>query len=261
MVLVIINWVIKMNKKFGIFIIIALLILIGIGIYVYVKNTTTESPSSYEANKTATEQNTNNTNNQNSVENSSKTNSTNEASNTQANNQTNNQENASIPPESTAQNNQPSQALDKQIATYSTKIYSTDANRTKNMQITSNTLNETIVKAGTTFSFCNTVGPATSSKGYVEADIFDNNGNKKKGIGGGNCQISSTLYNAVLAVPNLVVTERHPHSNYVPYVAQGKDAAVAYGSYDLKFRNDTGKDVKIVSSVANGLVTITLFSN
>lgn len=247
-----------MNKKFGIFIIIALLILIGIGIYVYVKNTTNESPSSYEANKTATEQNTNN---QISVEDSSKTNSTNEASNAQANNQTNNQENTSTPPESTAQNNQPSQSLDKQIATYSTKIYSTDANRTKNMQITSNTLNETIVKAGTTFSFCNTVGPATSSKGYVEADIFDNNGNKKKGIGGGNCQISSTLYNAVLAVPNLVVTERHPHSNYVPYVAQGKDAAVAYGSYDLKFRNDTGKDVKIVSSVANGLVTITLFSN
>ena len=44
----------------------------------------------------------------------------------------------------------------------------------------------------------------------------------------GNCQISSTLYNAVLAVPSLVVTERHAHSNYVPYIAKGKDAAVAY---------------------------------
>lgn len=242
-----------MNKKFGIFMIIALLILIGIGIYTYVKNTTNVSPSSYEANKTATEQNTNN---QNSVKNpSNETNTTNETSNEQTNNQADNQTNTSASPEST------SQILNKQIATYSTKIYSTDANRTKNMQITSNTLNETIVKAGTTFSFCNTIGPATSSKGYVEADIFDNNGNKKKGIGGGNCQISSTLYNAVLAVPNLVVTERHPHSNYVPYVAQGKDAAVAYGSYDLKFRNDTGKDVKIISSIANGLVTITLFSN
>ena len=83
MVLVIINWVIKMNKKFGILIIIALLILIGIGIYVYVKNTTNESPSSYEANKTATEQNTNNANNQNSVENSSnETNTTNATNST-----------------------------------------------------------------------------------------------------------------------------------------------------------------------------------
>lgn len=53
------------------------------------------------------------------------------------------------------------------------------------------------------------------------------NGNKKKGYGGGNCQVSSTLYNAVLAVPSLTVTERHPHSNHVPYVPEGKDAAVA----------------------------------
>ena len=68
-------------------------------------------------------------------------------------------------------------------------------------------------------------GQSTSSKGYQEADIFDKNGNKKKGLGGGNCQISTTLYNAVLAVPNLNVTERHAHSNYVPYIQKGKDAA------------------------------------
>ena len=128
------------------------------------------------------------------------------------------------------------------------------------MQITSTTLNGTIVKNGETFSFCNTVGPATSSKGYLEADIFDNNGNKKKGYGGGNCQVSSTLYNAVLAVSSLTVVERHPHSNYVPYVQKGKDAAVAYGSYDFKFRNDTGNDVKILSSVSDGLVNISLMS-
>ena len=68
---------------------------------------------------------------------------------------------------------------------------------------------------------------------------------RKKAFGGGNCQVSSTLYNAVLATPNLVITERHEHSNNVPYVAKGKDAAVAYGSYDFKFRNDTGSDIKI----------------
>ena len=76
----------------------------------------------------------------------------------------------------------------------------------------------------------------------------------------GNCQISSTLYNAVLSVPSLVVTERHAHSNYVPYIAKGKDAAVAYGSYDFKFRNDTGHDVKILESADSSSVTTTLLS-
>ncbi|MCI8636475.1 MAG: VanW family protein, partial [Clostridia bacterium] len=82
----------------------------------------------------------------------------------------------------------------------------------------------------------------------------------KKGLGGGNCQISSTLYNALLSVPTLVITERHAHSNYVPYIAKGKDAAVAYGSYDLKFRNDSGNDVKILSSTDGSSVTITLIA-
>lgn len=76
----------------------------------------------------------------------------------------------------------------------------------------------------------------------------------------GNCQISSTLYNAVLACPSLVVTERHAHSNSVPYIKKGKDAAVAYGSYDLKFRNDSGYDLKILSSTDNANVTTTLLS-
>lgn len=76
----------------------------------------------------------------------------------------------------------------------------------------------------------------------------------------GNCQISTTLYNAVLATSNLVVTERHAHSNSVPYIAKGKDAAVAYGSYDLKFRNDSGNDIKILASTDGANVTVTLVS-
>ena len=76
----------------------------------------------------------------------------------------------------------------------------------------------------------------------------------------GNCQISSTLYNAILSVPSLVVTERHAHSNSVPYIAKGKDAAVAYGSYDLKFRNDSDYDIKILASSDASSVTTTLLS-
>ncbi len=235
-----------MNKKLGIFIIIALLMLIGIGIYFYVRNTTSENSSSYEANKTATEQSTNNTNNPNSIENSS--------------NETNNNTNTTPTAENNTNTDNTPKITEEQLSAFSTKIYSNDSNRTKNMEITTSTLNGTIVKNGETFSFCNTIGPSTSSKGYLEADIYDHNGDKKKGYGGGNCQVSSTLYNAVLAVSSLTVIERHPHSNHVPYVADGKDAAVAYGSYDFKFRNDTGNDIKILSSVTDGLVNVTLNS-
>ncbi len=149
---------------------------------------------------------------------------------------------------------------ENQIASFSTTIYSKDPARQNNIKITCDILNDTIVKSGDTFSFCNTVGQATTSKGYQKADIFDNNGNKKKGLGGGNCQISSTLYNAVLASPDLVVTERHKHSNYVPYIEKGKDAAVAYGSYDFKFRNNSQNDIKINCSTDGKSVTTTLIA-
>jgi len=74
------------------------------------------------------------------------------------------------------------------------------------------------------------------------------NGNKLKEYGGGKCQVSSTLYNAVLAVPSLQIIERHEHSNKVPYIAKGKDAAVSYGSYDFKFKNNTGFDIQLLIS-------------
>lgn len=147
---------------------------------------------------------------------------------------------------------------EEEIASFSTKIYSKDSARQNNINITCSTLNGTIVTNGSTFSFCNTVGQSTSAKGYLEADIFDRNGNKKKGFGGGNCQVSTTLYNAVLSVPSLVVTERHEHSNKVPYIQTGKDAAVAYGSYDLKFRNDSGYDIKIYVEASTSNVTVRL---
>ena len=83
-------------------------------------------------------------------------------------------------------------------------------------------------------------------------------GKKKKGLGGGNCQVSTTLYNAILYAPSLVITERHSHSNKVPYIQNGKDAAVATGSYDLKFKNNSGKKIKIKASCSQNDVTIKL---
>ena len=236
-----------MNKKLGIFIIVGLLILIGIGIYFYVQNTSTnDNQSNYEANRTSAESNTANDKNTSKEETFENASNTNETTNTTS--------------ENTSNTDNQSKTIEEQLSAFSTKIYSSDTNRTKNMEITTSALNGTIVKNGETFSFCNTIGPATSSKGYLEADIYDHDGNKKKGYGGGNCQVSSTLYNAVLEVSGLTIIERHPHSNHVPYVPEGKDAAVAYGSYDFQFRNDTGNDIKILSSVTEGLVNVTLMS-
>lgn len=73
---------------------------------------------------------------------------------------------------------------EEELASFSTNIYSKDNARQNNISITCNRLNGTIVKNGEIFSFCQTLGPSTSNKGYQEADIFDKNGNKKKGLGG-----------------------------------------------------------------------------
>ena len=251
-----------MNKKALVIIILILLALTGSGLYFYFSQKNSNEPN-YEASKTATNvENDTNTENQTNTNTSSSEETQKQETN---NEETNNEEaaNESKQEEQTkgiTEEDKKVEYKEEEIATFSTKIYSSDSARQNNIKITCNTLNGTTVKNGSTFSFCQTVGQATSSKGYQEADIFDHNGTKKKGLGGGNCQVSSTLYNAVLAVPSLVVTEKHEHSNSVPYVKKGKDAAVAYGSYDLKFRNDTGNDIKIKASTDDKNVTITLVS-
>ena len=100
-------------------------------------------------------------------------------SNTEEINNTSSGENNNTP-ENTSSSSTP---VEKTISTFSTKIYSKDSARQNNIKITCNSLNNTTVKNGSTFSFCNTVGQATSAKGYQKADIFDKDGNKKKGLG------------------------------------------------------------------------------
>lgn len=227
-----------MNKKNGIILILFIIVLIGSGIFIYFNNYNKNNTKNYEADKTST---------------SSK--------NTNINNTTKNSVNNS------KNNNNPSKNNSKKISytetplsEFTTKIYSKDSARQNNINITSNTLNGTIIKKGEEFSFCNTVGKATSEKGYLEADVYDRNGNKQKGLGGGNCQVSTTLYNALLKVPELVIIEKHEHSNYVPYIEKGKDAAVAYGSYDLKFKNTTNNDIKIYVQSDDNSITVKLVS-
>lgn len=134
---------------------------------------------------------------------------------------------------------------EEEIASFSTKLNGQDSPRTHNIKLTSTALNGTTVNNGATFSFCNTIGVCTAEKGYQKADTFDSDGNTIQAYGGGNCQVSSTLYNAVLKVPDLEVKERHAHSKAVHYVEKDKDAAVAHGSVDFKFKNNTGSTIKI----------------
>lgn len=135
-----------------------------------------------------------------------------------------------------------------ELSSFSTKLGGKDTPRSRNIGITTSILNETIVNDGETFSFCGIVGNPTADRGYEEADSFDTNGKTVKTYGGGNCQVSSTLYNAVLAVNELEVKERHAHIKPVHYVEKDKDATVAYGSVDFKFKNNTGSSIKIYAN-------------
>jgi len=141
------------------------------------------------------------------------------------------------------------------LCEFSTPIKSKSSNRLNNIQITCQTLNGKTVNNGEEFSFCQTVGQVSSSKGYKLADVIINK-QIKQALGGGMCQVSTTLYNAVLAAPSLQVTERHQHDKPVNYIEAGMDATVSYGSKDFKFVNNSGKTIKIYANADNGVVYV-----
>ena len=229
-------------KKIIIMFIILGLISIGVGIYITNRNKFSENNNpSYDSAKLSAKNSTNaenTTTDLNSSENQNTENSNTEEDNTQS--------------------TKPEVESEIQISEFTTKIYTKDEERQNNINITCSSLNDTYVEVGETFSFCNTVGKATTSKGYEKADVFKD-GEVIQALGGGNCQVSTTLYNAVLEVDGLDVTERHKHSNSVPYIKNGKDAAVSYGTYDFKFKNNTGNKIKISASCDSDYVYIKLF--
>ncbi len=146
-----------------------------------------------------------------------------------------------------------------EISSFTTDILDQTPNRVDNIALTCSKINGIIVKQGETFSFCNTVGKVSSDTGYKEADVLDAEGKPFKGYGGGNCQVSSTLYNAVLEIQNLEIVERHEHSKRVYYVEKDKDAAVDSSSnLDFKFKNNSENDIKIYASNTDKDITIRL---
>ena len=154
--------------------------------------------------------------------------------------------------------NKPKEPVETELSSFSTTISSRASGRLNNIRITCNRLNGLTVSNGETFSFCETLGPATEEQGYEEADVIAH-GDIIQALGGGKCQVSSTLYNAVLEAGNgLEVVERHPHGKPVGYVPEGRDAAISYGSMDLKFKNNTGNDIKMYLSSDDYTITVKL---
>lgn len=129
--------------------------------------------------------------------------------------------------------------------------------RTNNLILASKAVDGTIVLPGEVFSFNATVGMRTAEKGYQEAEIYAAGGVSMPGIGGGVCQVASTIYYACL-LADLETVERHPHMFFSAYVPGGMDAAISYGVQDYKFRNNTPYPIRIDASVSGGQVHVTL---
>ncbi len=128
-----------------------------------------------------------------------------------------------------------------------TKIYSSDKNRMINLEIASDKINNYILKPNEEFSFNKILGKRTEENGYKLAESIDN-GKIVKTIGGGICQISSTL-NIAVKMANLKILEVHKHSKTVEYITPNYEAAVAYPSLDYRFINNRLNNIVIKSKV------------
>lgn len=143
------------------------------------------------------------------------------------------------------------------LSQFSTKFNPKDANRSANIRLAANKINGHIVYPGQTFSFNETVGPREKSYGFKEAmELVD--GELVPGIGGGICQVSSTLYNAVL-LADLTISERYNHSKPLGYVALGRDATVVFGALDFRFSNNTESPVMIMAEVDDDKLMVGIF--
>ena len=148
--------------------------------------------------------------------------------------------------------------IEEQIAEFTTKLPNDTEARDGNIKLACKTLSGTIVKSGEEFSLWDILGCPSAETGYEKAKSFTSDGKVIQSYGGGICQLSTTIYNAALEVEGLKITERHEHSREVPYIKDGKDAAVSYGNSDLKFRNTLDYDIRIDAKVENRKVKITL---
>ena len=143
------------------------------------------------------------------------------------------------------------------LGTFTTSYTTSNGNRSQNVANGAKLINGTVLYPGDTFSAYEVVSPFTTENGYELAGSYLN-GKVVDSLGGGICQVSTTLYNAVL-LAELEVVERSPHSMIVTYVDPSADAAIAGTYKDFKFRNDTEAPVYIEGTTADKHITFTIY--
>jgi vancomycin resistance protein YoaR len=143
------------------------------------------------------------------------------------------------------------------LSEYTSTYIEYDYNRTTNVRLASKAIDGSIILPGERFSFNEIVGPRTKERGYLPAPIFAGADTKDE-LGGGICQVSSTIYVATLHTINIKQIERGAHSKKVTYVPEGWDATIYWGLTDYKFENNTGYPIKITIECKNGKLTVKL---
>ena len=136
--------------------------------------------------------------------------------------------------------------------------YAVNSNRTNNLDLACKAINGTILNPGEIFSFNDVVGERTAAKGYLPATVFVTGGASESELGGGVCQVASSIYYCSLFL-NLEQVHREPHMYVVDYVDYGMDATVYWGSIDYQFKNTLDYPIKIQANIDGGTVNITFW--
>ncbi|MDR7075556.1 vancomycin resistance protein YoaR [Neobacillus niacini] len=145
------------------------------------------------------------------------------------------------------------------IGRYITSFNPTNKKRTTNIKLAVEAINNHVIFPGETFSFNRVVGRRTAAKGYEKAKVIVR-GEYAEDIGGGICQVSSTLFNAVDSA-GLKIVQRFTHSRHVPYIPPGRDATVSWYGPDFEFKNMYNQPIIIQARTMGNLLVITLFSS
>jgi vancomycin resistance protein YoaR len=143
------------------------------------------------------------------------------------------------------------------LGEYSTKFNAADVDRTHNIKIATSSASHLLVKPGEIFSLNKSMGPRLAKYGYKEAKVIINN-ELVPGIGGGVCQVSSTLYNAVL-LSNMGIVERRSHALPSSYIPLGRDATISENYIDFKFQNTTQYPIYIYGEVHGSWVKFSIY--
>jgi vancomycin resistance protein YoaR len=146
-----------------------------------------------------------------------------------------------------------------ELGNYVTYFRPSNKERSHNIKLAAEAIDNTVVFPGEKFSFNNIVGKRTKERGYLRAPVIVR-GELSEDIGGGICQVSSTLFNAV-SLKGIEIVERYSHSREVPYVPPGKDATVSWWGPDFVFRNDYSHPILIRAKAIDGKMIVRVFSS